>query len=223
MELQFDLEETFSIKIPNDVSEGIETVGQAFDYIVEQTGATKDGGCRAVDLVLDQVVSGLIELVGHKAIKGSTKLAEVLPTEGRRKFWRDFGKATELRLPGLVRPGFVTAVNVVLAGSMAIFVFVGSPVNEFAALVFALAMFVAAGLLLYWTTSPFARETRWDTVEELAKATMVLNLDVVRENVEHWTEEDVWIVLKLIIVHQLGVDECEVDRDARLVQDLGCD
>ncbi len=38
-----------------------------------------------------------------------------------------------------------------------------------------------------------------------------------------WNNEEVWKVLRSVIIHQLGVKPEEVTKEARIVQDLGAD
>jgi acyl carrier protein len=232
VELVMDVEEAFDIQIPDELAGEIRTVGDLYDVIIKlspspgiEESRERCLSAATFRLVRDAVRSELS--LDAVRLRPRDFVDAVLPRTGRRQVWSRLQARLDMRLPSLVRPSWLTIVataSTVLTGSLVgcwAFRFAGS----IAAILWAIAAAVVAGLALMKITEPFAVHTSapFDSFRSLTKVILAYNYSALcdRFNAQASSPADIWDALCVIIVEQLGVKPETVTRDALFVDDLG--
>ncbi|MEL7500417.1 MAG: hypothetical protein AAFN77_22680 [Planctomycetota bacterium] len=101
----------------------------------------------------------------------------------------------------------------------------GQHVSETIFVATMLTCFLLFGWLTAIITKPFARQFASDfkTFRGLSKRVLVLNAIHLKDKHGPMGPNDIWVLLRDLIVDQLGVDADEVTPTANFVKDLGCD
>jgi hypothetical protein len=133
----------------------------------------------------------------------------------------------DLRFPRLRRPSWIVLLGCItstITGFSAYAFFAsttGQPLAVFLAL---LALGLAAAIITLATVPLALMPARsFRTYRGLVTQLVALNYATLSERYDSWNPTDVWNVLQLIIVEQLGVRKEDVTPDANFVYDLGCD
>ncbi len=225
-ELMTKVDEAFGIEIPNRDAQQLRTVGELFDCITGQMALAHPGRC-LTSAAYDAVSDGLRQLGITERFGPSTLLTQVLPSHRRRAFWSELGKASQLRLPDLVRPWWIVVGNAVLT-LMASLTCAASTSKQAADSEF--VFFIVGMLLLFvfgYITTSFTRPlatrfaAEFATFRGLAERVLILNATKLKETHGAMGRHDIWIVLRALIVNQVGVDEDEVIPEAHFADDLG--
>ena len=228
VELVMDVEETFEIEVTSDFAEQIVTVGDLFEHVKSQVQIAPAGTCLTA-ATFYKLRSG-IELSGIETRFGpSTLLCDVLPKQNRRKFWAAISKNANLRLPDLVRPSWVVALNSVVLLCASLLILAWYLINDLSVVTFAVCFFgglIALGLFVSFVTRPLAYEigSKFKTFRDLSESALTLNLTAIKTEKgsrDSMGSNDIWVVLRALVVRNLGVDIDEVTPDARFVKDLG--
>ena len=227
VELVMNVEDAFGISIPDDKSPVLTTVGELYDYILTQKQLPLSGSCLTASAFYE-LRSGLADLGVTARFGPSTRLNEILPETDRRDFWRRLAHAKQLKLPTLVRPSWLTlasSIVTVIASALTAYIAMG---NRITAILFPLVgvtcLFVF-GYLMAWFTQPFATNFDESFVSFRGLSERVLALNRTKFENEHGLmgRNDIWVVLREIIVDTLGVDHDEITRESSFVKDLGCE
>ena len=230
VELVMEIEEAFEIRIPDNVAWKMTTVGDVYQYILEQqmneTGQQPAVCLTAVTFYkLHRMLVAELGLDRSQFAPGSSTDA-ILPMENRGQLWSRLEKALQLKLPELVMPRPVAILcwlGPVLAGLLLAAVMLPT---------FPLPAAVLAGgigcLILLITCYGIAEShatlpaPAFATLGDLAKVVFGDNLTKIRQKYPLPGRSDIWEVLQAIIVKQLGVEPKDVTPDANFVYDLGC-
>lgn len=226
VELVLEVEEEFGIKIPDQDSEAIQTVGDLHRYISHQLGGgeKKLGICFSA-ICFYRIRRALRALGGPGLIRPGDKTDCLLPDHQRRSFWKKFEQAAGLRLPALVRPVWLDW----FMGWGAIFggVFLSWFIVWTLQMPFLIYLLVWPSGLLLWglgklVTAKLRRipGRRFLTVRGLTESAVSLNLNELIAAHGAVGDVDIWATLKQIIVEQLGVRPDEVKPEANFVNDL---
>lgn len=227
VELIMDVEESFGIKIPDDDAQRIVTVGDLFKFVKSHTELARTGTCLTAATFRD-IRKGL-RLGGiQKRFGPSTPLVEIFPENSRRSFWAMLSRKTQLQLPNLVRPPWVVAANMVttMCASIAIaFIVSERGLAGFTFFATGITCLFIIGFLTSFVTTPFATRfaTEFGTFRRLSERVLALNTIKLKNEHGPMGPNDVWIILREIIVSQLGVDADEVTPNSSFVRDLGCE
>jgi acyl carrier protein len=227
VELVMDVEESFGVEIPDDAAQQIITVGDLFEFVKSQTDLAPAGTCLTAATFYD-IRKGL-QHAGITARFGpSTPLAEIVPHRERRSFWATLSQNTQLRLPDLYRPSWIVALNVLVAFSSSVLIALFASGRDASGTIFVvtgIACLIFIGWLTAIATKPFATEfaTDFNTFRGLSERVLALNAATLKNKHGAMGPNDIWVILRELIVNQLGVDVDEVTPTANFVKDLGCD
>ena len=227
VELVMDVEESFGIEIPDDSAQEIVTVGDLFEFIKSQTELAPAGTCLTAATFYDIrrafQISGINERFGP-----STRLGEIAPNNQRRSFWIKLSQAANLKFPNLVRPSWMVGLNIVLtfaASLLTALIVSGQDLNGTIFAMTLIAYLVLFGWMTALLTKPFATRfaTNFCTFRGLSERVLALNASAQQNKHGPMGPNDIWVILRELIVNQLGVDPDEVTPTASFVKDLGCD
>src|SRR6516162_9558973 len=99
LDLGYRVEQRFRICIPRADAErafGSGTVGELYAYVLERLGGTRWPHCLGIP-VFYRVRRALADCLGARAesVTPADELAPLLPTRGRRRAWRELGRALD--------------------------------------------------------------------------------------------------------------------------------
>jgi acyl carrier protein len=233
VEVVMEVEAAFDIRIPDEAGQKIETVGQLYDYVVEQTrqkaaDPAKDIPART-DVCLTAATFYLLrrELCGRfglerRQVGPRESLEQLLPRRSRRREWAELAGRLELELPPLVRPRWVVALSALaLAFSVLAIVVAGWQVSLGALVLMIAVRWTIVSVLTAPLANRFAPSIT--TVGDLCNVLLAYNYRRLVARFSTRAPSDVFQTIKTILVEQLGVHPALVTRDARLVGDLGLD
>ena len=151
-------------------------------------------------------------------------LDSVLPNEDRRSLWSQFGDGLQLKLPDLVRPGWLVVVLYVLTMALTVAAFALAVQSMHIAMAICLGFLamIACGLVAFWVTQPFATvpASSFRTLGDLSRIVLAENYATMYDEYKSWNPNEVWQALSTIIIDQLGAKPEQVTRDARFAEDL---
>ena len=227
VELVMDVEESFGVKIPDDDAQQIITVGDLFEFVKSQTELAPAGTCLTAATFYD-IRKGFSECGISQRFGPSTPLADIVPDPERRSFWAKLARITQFRLPDLVRPSWLVILNGVITCSVSIFIALTAfdrNVDGSMCILIGVACLCFVGSLTAAATRPFATRfaTDFGTFRGLSERVLALNASAITNRHGAMGPNDIWVVLRELIVNQLGVDADEVTPTASFVKDLGCD
>ena len=225
VELVMEVEDAFEIEIPSDLAVHLLTVGDLFEYVKSQAQKGPVGTCLTAATFYR--LRNAIEASGIETRFGpSSPLGEVFPKQNRRKLWAAIAKNANLRLPDLVRPSWVVFLSsaFLICSSLLAFAWLSnSDLYRKTFLLSCIGSFVALGVFTVLVTRPMANEfgSQFKTFRGLSESVLTLNLNKIKTVRGPMGANDIWVVLRSIIVRELGVDIDEVTPEARFVKDLG--
>ena len=227
VELVMDVEESFAITITDANAQDIITVGDLYEAVMSQTKLAPAGTCLSAATFYD-VKRALRKLGIAERFGPSTRLDDILPRSDRRLFWLNLTNSLQLKLPRLERSNFVSSVNlaVTLLPSTAL-ACLAAVNNDGSIETFVIAFVFLAIVLAVLTsmaTQPLAIHFSSDVETFRGFSERVLALNATEQKSKHGPmgPNDVWVVLRDLIVDQLGCDRSEVVPEAQFVRDLGC-
>jgi len=228
VELVLEIEEAFSIKIPDDVATRLVTVGDVHKYIIDHA----DVGVApkvCLSAVAFYALRGAARSVGvTRRLRPHDSTATLFPESNRRHFWQSLQATANLKFPTLRRPPWLVKVSACAVTVLAVwmgFLTWRSTTSELAAILSVITSAAVVGAVLAAMTAPFAiyPASNFKTLRGLAESILGLNFKVLAERHDGARSADVWIALRSIIVEQLGVSPDLVTPTASIVRDLGCD
>lgn len=239
VEIVLRVEETFAVDLPDDELESVSTVGGLYKLVLSKL----DGGhvC-PTSRAFYRVRHGFVDALGvpRRSMRPATELAPLLPKSIRRSVWKRAEHGSELRFPDLEYPEWFQKLTLGLSAAFAVgaciafsrwsgqvdlpsflrgfSVFLLVPIG-IAAFAFTVKTMHAAAPFL-GNILPVA------TAGELARFVLARNYPHIREGAMRTAkanQEEIWRVLRDLIVEQLQVREDEVVPEARFGADLGAD
>jgi acyl carrier protein len=227
-ELVLEIEDTFSIRFPDEVATRIRTVGEVYDYVLANTNVVNDSSACLSAIVFYSLRRGANSLGVARRLRPGDSIYCLLPETHRRRFWTQLADGTELKLPGLTRPRWLIIACMAATGlssaMVAFWVYQGTQSLAASAFSF-VGLAIAMGMVLGALTAPFAvcqpREVK--SLRGLAESVLGLNFKRLSEKYKGYQPTDVWMALRAIIVDQLGVSPDLVKSTATFTDDLGCE
>jgi len=239
VELVLRVEETFGIDLPDDELQSVRTVGDLYQLVLSKL----DGG----DVCLSsrtfyRVRKAMTELldVPSRSIRPATELQSLLPKSIRREMWMRIAEKTALNLPALEYPSWFQRLALGLGIAAAIVACFAA--NRWAHSYeswaffqgFYIVLLIAVGcatLAVTWKSLHVAASSLGivlpaKTTGELARSVLARNYPHIREGAQRAAQtnrNEIWQVLRQIVVEQLQVREEDVVPDARFLEDLGVD
>jgi acyl carrier protein len=224
LELVIEAEECFGIKITDEEASEIITVGDLYECVMSRLPAVESRRCLSA-ATFYRLRRGLIAGFGGErgSIRPSSSMDQIVPERGRRAAWRDLAGGLGWRLPELARPAWMRAAGWGLTLAWLIAMAAASwcldGIATAVAFLWGLILIVAA----YKVTTPFATrfEPKVMTVRGTVEACLQSNYGLIVEHEDAWNRREVWVILRDLIVEQLGVKLEQVVPAARFVDDLG--
>lgn len=229
MEVVFDIELSFGVKLPSRDARVVSTTGQLYAYLVQKLEAEsrlREDDKAAVSLaakVFYRLRRELVEQLGidRASVRLSRRLEEILPLPERRQAWTSLGQALGLSLPPLRRPPPLTralwtaALLRLLGGILLLWVLFGldGPGLLFGSM-------LGSALFAWWAfrvTRRFAVQFAPDcqTIGSSVHTFVRWNYrKLIPEYRRSWSRTEVWHDLHVILGAQLGVSPDEVPIDA---------
>jgi acyl carrier protein len=238
VEIVMRIEETFGVDLPDDELGSIATVGDLYQLLLSKL----DGSYACLSShVFYRVRKAMVDVLGIKrrSIRPSTGLDTLLARSERISEWKKIEEASSLHFPKREHPrwfdrttfGICASIYLLLC-AVAIPATVDFHVPHLplygVAFPFAVALiFVPIGMAVLRIATPFlGYALPVDTVRDLARNVLSKNYRQIQENASQariQDKQEVWQILREIIVDQLQVKEDEVVPDAHIARDLGCD
>ncbi len=221
VELVMEIEDEFGITIPDSDASEMRTVGDLVGLCLNRVQSTKTMYCPTSPcfLSLRRLVRDIRNDPDFK-LRPRDKVEHCLKNSDRQLLWRRLPELLKTTPPELQRPSWLrkTLVLVVL----------GLPILLMAALPWHVGILIsiwfvtfAFGLIINWLTiglrtrMPDGYTTFGDITKRLAGLNIATNPP---PGVDY---ETIFLIVKRIIVEELGVDDNEVVPSARFVEDLG--
>ncbi len=229
VELAMEVEESFSITIPHSRIGEIRTVGDLYAFVLEATrdGRRNEDTCLTAATFYELRRQLLARIEDAPSIRPRSRVDETLPRRNRRRIWSRLENEMGLRFPRLQRPAWLKILAVCIAAGSAVFAYAttSTDVGSISALFLTVATFALLSTFLAVLTVPLARfpATSFTSFRGLVTQLVALNYAKLSNRHGSWNATDVWNVLQLIIVEQLGVRKEDVTPAANFVYDLGID
>jgi len=229
VEIVMEVEESFGITIPEERAGNVRTVGDLYAIVLDLTkDINRDNSVCVTASTFRSLRRHLIPYVSNaRSIRPSRTIADSLPLRGRQRLWARLGHEMDLRMPPLQRPSWLALAAILLTVTAGGFCFVAFAVDNKSSLgiVLALLMSGLVGLVLAALTKPFQLfpASTFMDYRGLVTQIVALNYGKLSERQNSWNATDIWDVLQLIIVEQLGVKKKAVTPTANFIYDLGMD
>lgn len=228
VELVMEIEDAFSIKIPDDEASHMGTVGDVFDYIVKNTNVSTNSSTCLSAVAFYSLRRAANSLGAKDRLRPKDSTLTILPDSNRQEFWSQLQNRSELKLPPLRRPDWMVTTGTVLVFAFSIlpgYFAYQSTDSQLAGIAAAVVSGILFGVLAGSLTKPFAvlPASNCHTLRGLAESALGLNFKTLSDRYNSATPNDLWIALRSIIVDQLGVSPDDVNPNASFVNDLGCD
>jgi acyl carrier protein len=241
VEIVMDVEEIFGISLPDTRLSEMRTVGELCDCIIDILGREKEGAALS-DSVFLRLCEAIQSVKGTEQgqISADTRLSELFPFWGRKRAWKRLEKSLGLPLPPTQPPGVVRTIVLVVSivlgwvlGLSILFDLIpprtvqSSGTVSVLVAVFGLVLGFLAICLCWlvgcWLTLPLARfwPKNLRTVGDLSQLILEKYYGKVVKKEQRFNPEEVWNILRRIVAAVLGVDQSQVTREARFVEDLG--
>ncbi|HJT78300.1 MAG TPA: hypothetical protein VJ739_13945 [Gemmataceae bacterium] len=231
IELVYEVEERFKIRLDDRELERTSTVGALYLLILQKLGRDEHPR-RQEALLLERLRHTLVELFGPQAadVGPATPLEEVIPRDQRRLHWQRLAAALDLPLPPLCRPaGLTRFLNGTTLGLLTLGI-VGyltehphGPVNwlVLTAAGLALVCFVKYRIVHFLTT-PWAVcfEDECATVRGLLRWLLLREYGRILARDDQWHEDEVWPALQEALAKSLGVKREKITPEANILRDL---
>lgn len=229
VELAMEVEESFGITIPDGRACQMRTVGDLYSFILEetrdQTRAPNSCLTAATFYALRRRLASHID--AGPSIRPRSDVDATLPRRKRQWLWARLAHEMDLRFPRLRRASWVVLLGCITSAMTAFpaYVYFAPTAGPTLAVFLALLALALTAAIIALATAPLALipAESFRTYRGLVTQIVTLNYATLSERYDSWNPTDVWNVLQLIIVEQLGVKKEDVAPDANFVYDLGCD
>jgi hypothetical protein len=221
VEVVLEVEDSFGIKIPDEVAGDIETVGQLYEFVLAARPSCETArGCLS-SATFRMIRRAILQTPQRTSMRLRPRhsVSAVMPRSGRQQFWKRLQKELGLSFPRLVRPEWMVTCSegatlscAAIAGCIGL-VTVG--VGEAIAFAIATAIIIAAALLL--VTMPFAVNPHKDfaTFRGLTTTVVAYNYAALIERFHVSDRNDIWDSLCVILSDQLGIGRETLHQSTR--------
>jgi acyl carrier protein len=225
VELVMELEDTFQMHIVDEDAASLRTIGDIHKLIMKMLerpeGVT---GCLSAHAFY-KLRRAMVECLhrDRASIRPAVALAAMLPRENRWAMLNALEGATGLKMPKLVRPGWMEMSNfyLMLACGLAAAIWAGLHFSFGAGVIAFFTAMIAIGVLLEMATLPWKREIhRATTFGDLVERVRDRNFLRLAESAHQFQEREVWTAIVTLTADQFGVNEEEIKPETRLVEDL---
>ncbi|MFC1759116.1 hypothetical protein ACFL2H_10175 [Planctomycetota bacterium] len=228
VELVMEIEDAFSITIPDDEASHMVTVGDVFEYIVAKTSVPTNSSVCLSAVAFYSLRRAANSLGANSRVRPRDLTSAILPRSNRPEYWTQLQNKSKLQLPPLRRPNWlVTTCTLVVIGCSIVAGFLAyqSTESQLAAFASAVVAGIIFGFVSGWITQPYSVHPASNciTLRALAESALGPNFKSLSERYNGASQNDLWLALRSIIVEQLGVSPDEVKPTASFVNDLGCD
>ena len=226
IELVLEVEEHFSIKIPDKDASKFETVGALYDYVVEHTSiVTSSSTClSAATFYALRRATRALGFRGRLRPRDST--ANVLPDVEQREYWSQLQKLSNLKLPDLERPFWLVTICALLvvavSGLVAAIVMLLTQ-SALYCLVSLCVAFIVARLIAEMATLRYAVDLAENclTLRTLSESALAMNFQTLSDRYNGANKQDVWVALRSIVAEQLALSVDDVKPNSHFINDLG--
>lgn len=227
LELVMEIEDAFSIEIPDDEASRMLTVGDIHEYIVANTSLASNRSVCLSAIAFRSLRRAATSIGLNDRLRPRDPTFRLLPDTNVRGFWANLADSAKLKLPRLRRPQWIVTLAtfaVLIVAAWVGVVAYRSTQSQIAAIAASVAVAVLSGWAMSALTDSFAvlPARNFTTLRGLAECILALNFKTIAERCDGAHSNDVWIALRAIIVEQLGVSPDVVTPTASFVKDLGC-
>jgi len=229
VELVMEIENAFSVSIPDDEAGQMQTAGDVFQYLLANVDVDVSSKSSCLSAATFYALrSAARELGATDRLRPGDSTEILFPESNRRIFWAKLQEASGLRLPALCRPEWMVSTGLLTAFAFAALcgVYVFRLTDSVAAMCVVATL---AGLAIFAVLEKLSRlhavHPSWKIprLRELAQIALSLNYANISKRCDATSEKDVWLALKGLIGYQLGVPTEAITPDSHFVHDLGCD
>ena len=223
IELVMEVEDEFGITIPDSDMEEMRTVGDLVAICFDRINATTTERCPSLPCFfsLRRLVREVLNEPELK-IRPRDKVEDYLQVSDRKSLWRRLPELLESTPRELRRPPWLRKTLVLTVLAFPLVLIAAFPLL-WAAEILVLVLFATFGfgIALNLLTIRFRTETPdgYDTFGDITKR--IIGLKIATNPPENVDYENVFLIVKRIVVEQLGVEFEEVVPEARFVEDLG--
>ncbi|MBN2217478.1 MAG: hypothetical protein JW719_08885 [Pirellulales bacterium] len=225
VEFLMEVEDRFSVSLPDEDVFYFQTLGQLHDYLVDKITGRRRSDCptRLAFYRLRRTMARMFDM-SRRELRPKSKLLPLLGTWRRGEKWDRLELELGLMLPPLVNR---TDAGVCIGAAMAaattfvlVIMFSGDPFHAIAAATFSLLPGVLLGFCLGLLCLPTV-DVQFQTLGGLTRCIVALNHKEFQTSDKSSTDNDpIWDSLCEIVVDQLGVKREFLNRDTRFVEDL---
>lgn len=221
VELVMEFEDSFGVELTDEETIAAQTPRMVIDLILSKLETAQETGClsqRAFYLVRRT----LTEHVGvaRRAITADTELRTLIGRNRAAQLWPTLERAVQARVwPALARPALLVAALYTLGCAVfvgAFFAALPTGVIEGAGFAFVVTLVFAVAVTLaierYQTRIPDELRQIRDLIPYAGTSDQIA-----------WTREKVSLIVKMLVIEQLGLSESDYHEDARFAEDLGMD
>jgi acyl carrier protein len=227
VELIMEVEETFDITLPDRELFHVRTVGDLYRLVLAKlppSGPPAYSCASAVAFYAFRRAAVKVLGVGREDVRPAVPMESLVSREHRRRRWKLLGDELGWRLPGLQPPGRISALGLlsfVIAYGAVIALAIHHAVGwdrSIVACFLSILAFPILIIILCCSMTPFATRFSADcvtlrgTVHRVAK----MNFGTIGRRLGY-ERQDVWEILRTLIVEQLGIRPEEVSEDTKLV------
>jgi len=232
VELAIEFEEAFGIDLTDEEAASCRTPRMVIDLIFSKLKTADEHICRS-QRAFYRIRKALVGTFGfeRKSITPDMQLRDRIPRSREKEVWKQIRTALgPNHLPGLVRPSWLTrALKATVFAIFAVIVIAmiclswgaGSTVKEGVLHGATLGLFAAAlfGIVAGWLTRPFCIyiPARMKSIRDL------IPRNLASDRVTGWTREEVAVVVKRLVMEQLGLQDSDYTEDSRFREDFNMD
>ena len=228
VELVLEVEEAFSIKLPDEEASNINTVGELYDCVLSKTQLNRKGAVCLSAKTFYSLRKAAESLGAPKRMRPRDATNPILGATSRRERWKALGDRSGLKLPHLHRPQWLKRMLTISVGLIALVASIYANILTHSQL-YSFATFFVFAFLIGWLAYRFTEsmavelDARSQSMWGLTESVLAINFENLATANQGATDQDIWIAIKQIISEQLGVEPEKVKPESRFVEDLGAD
>lgn len=235
LEIILEIEETFGIKLPDEQAHKIVTVGDLRDYVIANLPPDwklKGSAERSAKACLSaatfyELRRELVSILGSQRceIRPTTSLETIFPLATRRKRWSSWARSSQLKCPALKRhlDVMLSLTAITLALTFVVNVYLLGIGDDLFSLFLTAVSCISIGLIVHRLSIPLATnfEGGLRTMGDLTKDILRRNYIELRSRHGFLCSDDVFEIIRGVLVAQLAVAPELVVPEASIVKDLG--